>query len=309
MNHVQHFIGTAFIGIALSIFFLYAQSFFRRKGSLLRRLIPFEPRNPVPWSGLELFFFIIFWFLVIGISLGVCRNMQFGSHIQERALEADRILELQKEHALTQLIVCGRDNPHIFLVVFLAGVVIIPIGEEFLFRLLLQGSLEKLEGSLRKFLRVFRGLFTVLCSSVIFALIHWRSTTEERPFQELYDGFLALMIVYIVLIAVIGAYLLLIRGATPGDLGIDWRKIPGDCGLGLGAAALLLPPIYLLNGGLTLLVGDTGYALDPIPLFFFAVGIGILYFRTRRILPCIMLHGIFNGIAVAISHMNAYAFF
>ena len=308
MNLSHFLIATALIGLALSIFFLYAQSFFRREGSFMRRVIPFEPRTPVPWNGLEVFLFFIAWILLVSVSADVCEHLQFGSQIQERTLEPEQIAELQKGHALVQFIACGRDDPRVFLVVFLAAVIIIPIGEEFLFRLLLQGWLEKLEGSLRKVLRLFRGLFAVLCSSVIFAAIHWRSTTEVRPFQELFDGFLAMTLGWTAMIVVVTAYLLFVRSATLRDLGIDHRKIFGDCLLGLGAVCFLAPPIYLLNGGLLLLYGDTNYTLDPIPLFFFAVGLGVLYYRTRRILPCIVLHGVFNGISVGGAYLSAYTF-
>ena len=297
-------IGIAFVGIAFFVFFLYAQSFFRREG-FLRRMIPYLPRTPVPWIGMELFFFFIAWNLILGVSVGVCRNLQFSSHIQERVLEPERMQELLKEHEITQLIVCGRDDPRIFLVVLLTGVIVIPIGEEFLFRLLLQGYLEKLESSLRKFLRMSRGLFAVLCPAAIFAAIHLRSTAEKRPFQNLFDDILAFLIGYIVLIAATVAYLSLIRGATSCDLGIDRRKIFGDCLLGFGTACLLTPPIYLLNHGLTTLVGDVALTLDPIPIFFFSVGTGVLYFRTHRILPGIMFHMVFNGIAVVSAYINA----
>lgn len=38
-----------------------------------------------------------------------------------------------------------------------------------------------------------------------------------------------------------------------------------------------------------------GYGPDPIPLFFLALGLGYLYQRTHRALPCIMLHMMVNG--------------
>ena len=120
------------------------------------------------------------------------------------------------------------------------------------------------------------------------------------------------MIAHLAVLAVITAYLLFIRGASLCDLGIDWQKIPGDCILGIKAAFFLLPPIYLLNISLANLVQSVGaldFAPDPIPIFFFAVGIGVLYFRTHRILPCIVLHAMLNGISVALMYVNAYLFF
>jgi membrane protease YdiL (CAAX protease family) len=307
MNFVQFFAGIAFVGVALVVFFLYARSLFQGNHSFVQRFVPFEPRRPVPWTGWDLLLFFAFWFLITVISGSVCRGLQLSSHIQAKEFSPQQMLELRKEHGITQLIVCGQDDPRVFLLVFLTGVIIIPIGEEFLFRLLLQGSLEKLEGSSLRFLRL-RGLFAVFCSSTIFAALHLRDMTATLSFQKIFDGIAAMSVGYLVVIALIGMYLLFIRGATLRDLGIDRRKIFGDCLLGIGAACLLIPPIYLLNNGLAMLVGDLDFALDPIPLFFFAAGIGVLYYRTHRILPGIVLHMIFNGIAVALVYRHAHTF-
>ena len=39
---------------------------------------------------------------------------------------------------------------------------------------------------------------------------------------------------------------------------------------------------------------------DPIPLFVLAVGLGYLYQRTHRILPCIIVHLLLNSCTMAI---------
>ena len=315
MNFVSLGIGAALIGATLSVFLFYALSFFQGEHSFPRRSIPYQPRNPVPWTGWELLSFFAVTFLIIDISVSFCQVLQFRSPIKEQLLEPALEQKLLQEHPITQLIVRGQADPRVFLVVFLVGVVIVPIAEEFLFRLLLQGYVEKQEARLRKFLRLhgihsaLRGLFAVLCSSTIFAAIHWRSTAEETPLQEMFDGFLALIIGYFAVLTTITTYLLFIRGASPGDLGIDWRKIPGDCILGMKAACFLLPPVYLLNIGLVKSVGTLGFTLDPIPIFFFAVGTGLLYYRTHRILPCIVPHVMLNGISIAIVYINACVFF
>ena len=315
MACIQFWGGIAFVGIALFIFFLYAWSFFRRDGSFAQRLVPCEPRKPVPWNGWELLFFFAVWIFIIPVSGSLFRELQLGTHIQERALEPEQRQELRKVHGIAQLVVQGRDDIRVFLVVFFVGVIIVPIGEEFLFRLLLQGYLEKQESRLRKLLRFFlpyfaiRGLSSVCCTAAVFALIHWRSTAEVHSFQSLFDGLLGLMAGHLVVFAVITTYLFAVCRASLHDLGIDGRRIFRDSLLGLCAAAFLLPPIYFLNYGLAILVGDPGFTLDPIPLFFFAAGLGILYFRTHRILPAIVLHGVFNGVAVANAYVCAYVLF
>ena len=48
------------------------------------------------------------------------------------------------------------------------------------------------------------------------------------------------------------------------------------------------------------------HGLDPIPLFLLAIGLGYLYQRTHRIVPCIVLHFLLNlcslvALALAVS--------
>ena len=39
---------------------------------------------------------------------------------------------------------------------------------------------------------------------------------------------------------------------------------------------------------------------DPIPLFMLAVGLGYLYQRTHRILPCVTVHFLLNSVTLAV---------
>ncbi len=50
------------------------------------------------------------------------------------------------------------------------------------------------------------------------------------------------------------------------------------------------------------LVKSTGidYAPDPVPLFFLALVFGLLYRRTHRIAPSLVLHMAFNATAVVL---------
>ena len=42
-----------------------------------------------------------------------------------------------------------------------------------------------------------------------------------------------------------------------------------------------------------------GTGLDPIPLFFLGAILGYLYNKTHRLLPCIVVHMLFNGFSLA----------
>jgi len=39
---------------------------------------------------------------------------------------------------------------------------------------------------------------------------------------------------------------------------------------------------------------------DPIPLFVLAVALGIIYHRTHRVLPCIVIHMLLNGCSLVV---------
>lgn len=45
---------------------------------------------------------------------------------------------------------------------------------------------------------------------------------------------------------------------------------------------------------------------DPIPLFFFALGLGYLYRQTHRILPCIVVHFLLNALSLGMLIVQAY---
>jgi membrane protease YdiL (CAAX protease family) len=81
--------------------------------------------------------------------------------------------------------------------------------------------------------------------------------------------------------------------ATWADFGIEPRAVGRDFGLGLAAFLAVAPPIYVLQMSLVKWVSP-GTA-DPISLFFFALVLGILYYRTHRIVPAIALHMALNG--------------
>ncbi|MEK6249967.1 MAG: CPBP family intramembrane metalloprotease, partial [Planctomycetales bacterium] len=43
-----------------------------------------------------------------------------------------------------------------------------------------------------------------------------------------------------------------------------------------------------------------GYGPDPVPIFLFSLALGYLYFKTHRILPCIITHMALNALSMLI---------
>ena len=65
-------------------------------------------------------------------------------------------------------------------------------------------------------------------------------------------------------------------------------------------------PILLLQAGMIKLTALTGinYSLDPIPLFFLALVFGLLYHRTHRIAPSLLLHMTFNATSILLIYAS-----
>lgn len=49
-----------------------------------------------------------------------------------------------------------------------------------------------------------------------------------------------------------------------------------------------------------------GHGVAPISLFFLALGLGFLYLRTHRILPCIVVHGLLNFTSMLVLWINVW---
>jgi membrane protease YdiL (CAAX protease family) len=188
----------------------------------------------------------------------------------------------------------------------LSAVVVAPIVEEFFFRVLLQGWLEAGQRRLRPQMptlgRLVPGaLGPILLTALLFARVHFRVDTPMLP-----ASFLTLILAAdgaAKLVAMTFAVVLLRAGfgATVADLGWVRERFLADVGLGLLAFAAVAAPIYaafLLLGNLVL---PKYLAPDPFVLFPFALVLGILYHRTHRIVPAIVLHMSLNATSLAMA--------
>ncbi|MGQ9575724.1 MAG: CPBP family glutamic-type intramembrane protease [Thermoguttaceae bacterium] len=184
------------------------------------------------------------------------------------------------------------------------AVLVAPLTEEILFRLLLQGWLEALERRLRRTVPALRrqvpGLAPVVIASLLFAGVHSRKAEPvdaASAFRQLAAG-AAIM----VLTAGFGLFLVRV-GSRAGarDLGLAPRKLLGDVGIGLAAALATILPILTLQEWVQsyFMRQDWNIAADPIPLIPFAAALGILYCSTHRIVASITLHTALNLTSVA----------
>lgn len=295
-------------------------------------MVRYEGRRPVPWTAVHVIAILALYFLpvLLGLAgnllLGVAGDpdaagMNPGQPFGEKEVTAgnqetsgekadhEKADPHETDGKTTDLdhptIVLLRQDgsPLTWLLCVVTVVLIAPLAEEFLFRLLLQGWLEAAESRYRR--RVGRywlglvGTGPVLLTSLLFASMHYRTAAEPIEPDLLRQSLLAGG-VWNLITLVYGVGLLRFRaGATAVDLGFVREKFLPDVGLGLAAFLAVALPIYLLQALLSRLLPNV--VPDPITLFFFAAALGFLYFRTHRIVPAIVLHMTLNGVSLAMA--------
>ncbi|MHB8899807.1 MAG: CPBP family glutamic-type intramembrane protease [Thermoguttaceae bacterium] len=292
---------------------------------LLRRLlagrpmVEYSPRRPVPWTGIDLLAILFTYAAVASLMLlaadrflgwTVARDPGPAPVVRAEAAarpagaisteEAEKI-DPRRAHPII-LLLSADPSPAILVLCMLSVVVMAPIGEEFLFRLLLQGYLEKVEWRARRLWRYparLLGIAPILLTSLLFAGLHARDP-QEAPLPV--DQLIRLFTIdtFAKAIVVLGAILFLrkFRRATCEDLGVRRQFLAGDLRLALITLLAVFVPIIGLQ--MTLAAWFPDKVPDPLPLFPLALALGYLYFRTHRIVPSVLLHLAFNGASMAL---------
>lgn len=258
-------------------------------------VLPLARRRQVPWGGLDLLLVFIF-FALSSVAMFFVAEHTLGPDAARPAAGAG----VETSHAIVQLFRGG--NPWTILLCIVSAVVVAPIVEEFLFRVLLQGWLERIDRRLRPKLPALRrfvpwGATPIVLSSAVFAIIHFRVAAPTMNPRYLMFMMLGNSMVGIATIAFAAALLRMKNAAALSDLGVIGKKIPRDIGLGLVAAAAVVPFIFIIQAVLTNVLPDW-IAPDPLPLFCFAVALGLLYCRTHRVVASIALHMSLNAVSL-----------
>lgn len=245
-------------------------------------------------------------YILLPLCLIVSSNAWFGPGDVQPPPAGDRA-ELDAEHPVGRLLLEGR-NGWILALAVLTAVAIAPIVEEFLFRIVLQGWLEKVENRWVRcrlgFRQMVPGTFAVVISSVVFAAVHFR-VPGPKPSLDLLTHHLAVSaLASLLTLGIAVALLRLSARATWEDLGLVPNKLWADLKLGLLACLAVTPLVYLVHALARALLPEN-FVADPIPLFLLALAFGILCYRTHRISAALVLHIAFNSIAVAIALATA----
>ncbi|MFW6125080.1 MAG: type II CAAX prenyl endopeptidase Rce1 family protein [Pirellulales bacterium] len=327
-----------------------------------RRVLPYEPRRPVPWTGGDLATVLVFFLATMIASGGVVQRWFDGEQPQPGAAEQQADVEGKRDREEKDAGLLPEDrSPHIVLRLVAEGgvllllvsvvsvVVVAPLAEEFFFRLALLGWLEKIERRWRRQLggrksevgdfaaglaprwsplapgdsqgeggtgetpaapsgtgthkampvgvKYTHGVLPITLTSLLFAMLHYRSAAPPGDV----DYLLAMQGV-VVTNAVVGLLTLAFavslfrarHGVTLADLGIVPDRLRDDVRLGLLALLGTFLPVMAVQLLLKLYVFRDQLAPDPIPMFLLAIVLGLLYYRTHRLVPSITLHAGFN---------------
>jgi membrane protease YdiL (CAAX protease family) len=270
-------------------------------------VLPHEPRQPAPWRGVDVLLVLLVYVLAPGITAHVAGRL-LGIDVDQAtartaddepqpASEPDSAEEAGAAHPL--IILLGEShNLATLLFCVLVAVVTAPLVEELVFRLVIQGWMEKVE--LGGWWQATRGAVSLLLASAIFASLHFRVSAAPLDAKVTMFLFACHAVGSLVTIAFALSLLRLGVDASLEDLGIVRQKLGRDVLVGLLAFVAIAAPIYLLQYAL-LKVFPRDIAPDPITIFFFALMLGFLYLRTHRIVASVVLHMCLNATSVAMA--------
>ena len=267
-------------------------------------VLPYQSRRQVPWRAGQ----VMVVFLVLEFPLLAALLFSFlwgpeaaGSSVPQTAGEVD------VRHAIEDLL-RADPSPTTWLLCALLAVVVAPIIEEFTYRLILQGWLEAEERRARRRIpelrRLMPGVAPVVLVSLLFALRHFRLAAPPMK-ADLIKQVMVFQVVWSLFVFTFAVvFLRVFSGATAADLGFDGKKFLADVRLGLLAFAAIGAPIILLQIVTTTYLLPDHVAADPIPLFFLAVVLGCVYYRTHRITPVIVIHMALNATSLVLAWLQ-----
>lgn len=271
-------------------------------------VLPCQPRRPVPWHGIDLLLV-----LACSIVLSAAAQQAILAILRPEMTRPPRIFnaeEASPAHVIARLLESA--GPWGILACVVAAGVVAPIAEEFLFRVLLQGWLETVERrlwpqmpALRRWLP--RAALPIVLTSLLFGMMHFRvAAPPEHPIYML-AKLIGVSVVSLLTMLFAVVWLRGRVGATAADLGWAPERFWPDVRLGLTAFAGLAGPVYGLQAAAGWLLPKQ-VAPDPVTLFFFALALGTLYFRTHRIVPAITLHMSLNVASLTMALLTLKVF-
>jgi membrane protease YdiL (CAAX protease family) len=267
-------------------------------------VLPYQPRRQVPWRVLDLLAM-----LAIYLALQAAALLLVHAWLGPQLTRPPHIYNLQQTSTQNIAVkLLEHPEPSVLLCCGLAVVVVAPIVEEFLYRVLLQGWLEAAQRRYRRAMPTLRRLLPgavgpVFLSSFLFARAHFRTAA---PAMNVYYVTLLLVGNMLASLLTMGLAIGLLRlrvRASAADFGWVPEKFLADVRLGLLAFVAVAAPVYMLQIALSLSLPKY-FAPDPFTLFVFALALGTLYYRTHRIVPAIVVHMSLNATTMAMALLS-----
>lgn len=277
-------------------------------------VLPYQRRRRVPWGGLHvLAVFVLYAAVPAGLqwldmtllgtrppSLPNAGAAETVPSAPSNPSQARRNGTPDSAHPL--IVLMGeRRSAAVLLLAVAVAVVAAPIAEEFFFRLLLQGWLESLERRLRRWspaVRRLPGLLPVGSVAILFAAVHVRVGPPPTDADWLVHVLAVYAVAETVTVLVGVGLIWSTSGAGAVDFGFVPSKFWPDVRLGVLAFVAMAVPIFAIKFALQpIAVHEPALApiVDPVALLPLALALGVLYYRTHRIVPSIVMHMALNA--------------
>ncbi len=221
--------------------------------------------------------------------------------------------ELAKSHPLNELLIRSKQTDLYVLVLILTiltGVIAAPVTEEFVFRVVFQGALEKYIPS-KEAGWGNRFLMTVLAIGIpafVFGSIHYRDPSQVRALDTMFIAVMVIPFAHLITLLLGIFWLIMVRGATWSDLGLSIQNTTDyikDIFTGIKTFIIIAPFIYGLQILLSFLFPNI--VTDPVTIFFFAICLGFVYWKKHRFMSIITMHVSLNGLSFVLLFLSSMA--
>lgn len=287
-----------------------------------------ERRTPVPW-GLDVAFAMLIVFSIIFPA--ICsttikatfadRLPTFGEETASVATADDEAAseerDLSTQHPVARMFIRAKNTPYFGLVfvVFVASVVVVaPLTEELVFRVVAQGACERLafgrdrdgddSEADRSRANLGKILLTIVPPAIVFAILHAGAPEDpENPalVSQLFRQTLSSLCANILTASFAVVFLAKVFQAKAADFGLKAepsdqtpRSVRRLKEFYRGAVLYFysMPVVYLAKGAFQLALPEC--VVDPAPIFVFALWEGFVYYKTHSYPTVVGMHVALN---------------
>ncbi|MBR5759578.1 MAG: CPBP family intramembrane metalloprotease [Thermoguttaceae bacterium] len=227
--------------------------------------------------------------------------------------DAEEERDLSTQHPVARMFIRAKNTPYfglVFGVFVLSVVVVAPLTEELVFRVVLQGACERLafgrerddeeSEARRSQANLGKVLLTIVPPAIVFAILHAGSPEDpENPtlVSELFRQTLSSVFANVVTATFLVAFLVKIVRARPSDFGLGEEasnreprasRLVKEFYRGAVLYLYSMPIVYFVKTAFQLAL--PGYVVDPAPILVFALWEGFVYYKTHSYPTVVGMH-------------------